>query len=188
MDVSLSGNMTALIVCDVATGWLDACPAGSKRTEETVSALQQFASPAQKVWIVETHDALEYQGACKIFGYRPRTSMPGRPQTSGNSERSVREAPEGAHTLMRQAGALHRCWSRVLRHYCFLHNASKPPVGGRSPWELRFGERFAGPVLAFGSEVSYKSAVNDPSGPGNTFGTSSKQHTLVGYFMSHGGA
>ena len=50
--------------------------------------------------------------------------------------------------------------------YCFLHNVMKPPNGGLSPYELRFGVAFNGPLLAFGSELSYKSAVNDPNDQG----------------------
>ena len=90
--------------------------------------------------------------------------------------------------MMHQAGAPHRWWARALRHYCFLHNVTKHPNGGPSPYELRFGRAFIGPVLAFGSEVSYKSAVSDPNGPGNKFGPSSKQGVLVGYFVNPGGA
>ncbi len=89
---------------------------------------------------------------------------------------------------LQQAGAPHRWWARALRHYCFLHNVTKLPKGGRSPWEKRFGESSTAPAMAFGSEVSYKSAINDSIGPGNKLGPSSKQGVLVGYFMSPGGA
>jgi hypothetical protein len=123
-----------------------------------------------------------------MLGYRRKTSTPGRPQTIGIAERSVREALEVARTLLRHAGAPRRWWSRALRHYCFLYNVTRPPGGGQSPWEMRFGQAFAGPVLTFGSEISYKSAVSDPSGPGNKFGTSSKQGILLGCFMNPGGA
>ena len=188
VGMSLSGNTTALIVRDVFTGWLNGYPAGSTCTEEVIYALQHFVSPTEKVGMVATDDALEYECACKHLGYRHRTSTPGRPQTNGIAERSVREAIEGARTVMQQAGSPHRWWARALRHYCFLHNVTKPPNGGLSPYELRFGVAFNGPVLAFGSEVSYKSAVSDPNGPGNKFGPSSKQGVLVGYFMNPGAA
>ena len=69
-----------------------------------------------------------------------------------------------------------------------MRNVTKLPNGASSPWEKRFGEPFTGLVMAFGSEVSYKSAINDPNGPGNKFGPSSKQGVLVGYFMNPGGA
>jgi hypothetical protein len=68
-----------------------------------------------------------------------------------------------------------------------LHNVTKHPNGGLSPYEQRFGEAFSGPLLAFGSEVSYKSAVSEPNGPGNKFGPSSKQGVVVGYFTNPGG-
>ena len=60
VGMSLSGNTTALIVRDVATGWLDGYPAGSKCTEEVVQALQHFVFPTEKVGMVATDDALEY--------------------------------------------------------------------------------------------------------------------------------
>ena len=117
VGMSLSGNVTALIVRDVFTGWLDGCPAGSKCTEEVFHALQHFVSPTEKVGMVATDDALEYECACKQLDYRHRTSTPGRPQTNGIAERSVREAIEGARTVMQQAGSPHRWWARALRHY-----------------------------------------------------------------------
>ena len=58
--MSLSGNVTALIVRDVATGWLEAYPAGSKCTEEVIHALQHFVSPTDKVGLVASDDALEH--------------------------------------------------------------------------------------------------------------------------------
>ena len=66
---------------DVATGWLDGYPAGSKFTEEVVQALQHFVSPTEKVGMVATDDALEYILACKQLGHRHRKTTPGRPQT-----------------------------------------------------------------------------------------------------------
>ena len=90
--------------------------------------------------------------------------------------------------MMQQAGSPHRWWSRALRRHSFLHNVTKHLHVGLSPYELRFGVAFNGPLLAFDSEVSYKSAVSDPNGPGNKFGPSSKQGVLVGYFVNPGGA
>ena len=74
-----------------------------------------------------------------------------------------------------------------MRHFCFLHNVTRHPNGGLSSYEQRFGAAFNGPLLAFGSEVSYKSAVSEPNGPGNKFGPSSKQGVVVGYFVNPGG-
>ncbi len=46
-----------------------------------------------------------------------------------------------------------------------------------------------GPLVPFGSEVSYKSAVADPnSSHRNELGTSSRQGIMVGYFLNRGGA
>ena len=83
---SLSGNTTALIVRDVATGWLEAYPAGSKCAEEGVASLQHFVSHAERVGHIASDDAHEYKVACKQLGYRHRTSTPGRPQTNGIAE------------------------------------------------------------------------------------------------------
>ena len=74
---STSGNTTALIVRDVATGWLDAYPAGSKCAEEVVASLQHFVSHTEKVGYVASDGAPEYKEACKELGYRHKTSTPG---------------------------------------------------------------------------------------------------------------
>ena len=128
--MSLSGNVTALIVRDVFTGWLDGYPAGSKCTEEVIHALQHFVSPTEKAGMVATDDALEYESACKQLGYRHRTSTPGRPQTNGIAERSVREALEGARTVMQQAGSPHRWWARALRQTVSCTTSPSPRTGG----------------------------------------------------------
>ena len=144
-------------------------------------------SHTEKVGYVASDGAPEYKEACKELGYRHKTSTPGRPQTNGVAERSVQDAVHGARTLLLLAGAPTRWWSKAIRHYCFLHNVVSRAPGKPAPWELRFGTPFNGPLLAFGSEVSYKSAINDPS-DGLKFGPSSKQGVVVGYFMNPGGA
>ena len=186
---SISGNTYALIVRDIATGWLDAYPAGSKCAEDVVQSLQHFAAATDKVGYVASDDAPEYRAACKILGFRRRTSTPGRPQTNGIAERSVREALEGTRAVMSQAGLPHKWWSKALRRYCFLYNITKASNGSPSPWEKRFGTSFAGPRMAFGSLVSYKPAVGDKANTSaDKFATSSKEAVLVGYFMNPGGA
>ncbi len=42
LGISLSGKSVALVVCDIATGWLDGYPAGSQRGEDVVSAFHKF--------------------------------------------------------------------------------------------------------------------------------------------------
>jgi hypothetical protein len=116
-----------------------------------------------------------------------RRRRAGRKPTELLSDQSEKPL-KALELLLQQAGAPHRWWSRALRHYCFLHNVMRPPNGGLSPYELRHGVAFAGPLLAFGSEICYKSAVSDPNGPGNKLGPSSKQGVVVGYFMNPGGA
>ena len=109
---STSGNTTALIVRDVATGWLDAYPAGSKLAEEVVASLQHFVSHAEKVGYIASDGAPEYKDACRTLGYRHKTSTPGRPQTTGVAKRSVQDAVQGARALLqlvrRRAGGRKR--------------------------------------------------------------------------------
>ena len=50
--MSLSGNVTVLVVRDVASGWLEAYPAGSTCAEELIRALQHFASPTEEIGLV----------------------------------------------------------------------------------------------------------------------------------------
>ena len=89
--------------------------------------------------------------------------------------------------LLQQSGVPTHWWTKAIRHYCFLHNVTRKAPGEPAPWELRFGTAFNGPLLAFGSEVSYKSAISDPN-DGLKFGPSSKQAVIVGYFLNPGGA
>ena len=189
LGVSLSGNSVALVVRGIAAGWLDGYPAGSKRAEDVVSALQNFVASTEKIGYVASEFASGFIKACKRFGCRHRTSTPGRPQTNGVAERAVREALEGTRAAMHQAGAPHRWWAKALRHYCFLYNVTKATNGEASPWEKRFGAPFTGPLIPFGAEISYKSVVADHNtSHGNKFGTSSRKGILVGYWVNPGGA
>ena len=49
LGISLSGNSVALVVRDIATGWLDGYPAGSKSAQDVVSALQNFVASTEKI-------------------------------------------------------------------------------------------------------------------------------------------
>ena len=67
-------------------------------------------------------------------------------------------------------------------------NVTKTKNGETSPWEKRFGAPFAGPLIPFGAEISYKSAVaEDNTSHGNKFGTSSRKGIMVGYWVNPGG-
>ncbi len=185
--LSRSGNSTALVVRDLFTGWIDAYPAGSKCADEVVQALLNFVAVDETVGYVASDGAEEYKAAMKQLGWRHRTSTPGRPQTNGIAERTVRNVLEGTRAVLHQAGASPRWWSKAIRHYCFLHNVSKRPDGDASPWEKRFGEPFTGPLHPFGSEVSYKPAIDDGSSNGRKFEPSGKKGIMMGYFMNPGG-
>ncbi len=73
LAISLGGNSVALVVRDIATGWLDGYPAGSKSTVDVVSALQNFVASTEKVGCVASDFASEYFKACRQLGYRHRT-------------------------------------------------------------------------------------------------------------------
>ena len=73
LGISLSGNSVAPVVQDIATGWLDGYHAGSKSTEDVVSALQNFVASTGRVGYVASDYASEYLKACEIR--RPASSL-----------------------------------------------------------------------------------------------------------------
>ncbi len=77
LRIPFNGNSVALIVRDIATGWLDGYPAGSTCAKEVVSSLQNFVASTEKVGYVASDFAAESVKACRQFGCRHRISTPG---------------------------------------------------------------------------------------------------------------
>ena len=92
--------------------------------------------------------------ACREVGWRQNTSVAYVSKSNAVAERNLRSVLEGTRVNLEQAGLHHSYWSYASRHWCMAHNIQDHPEI-KSPWELRFGEKFKGPNIPFGARIDY---------------------------------
>ena len=71
------------------------------------------------------------------------------------AERAVRSTLEGTRANLLQAGLHHGYWPYAARHWCIMHDTAPDGTGKDTPWKLRFGTDFEGPLIPFGCKVDY---------------------------------
>ena len=150
----MDGDACAVVIKDTATGWIECCPTATKSADDARRALQDFVGHDEKVGAACSDNADEIAIAIKDLGWRHHAATPGRPQTNGRAERTVRSVLEGTRTLLEQSGLPARWWSRAARSFCTSYNATKITSNGKTPWENRFGCPCPIPLQPFGCAVS----------------------------------
>ena len=100
-------------------------------------------------------------------------STPGRKETNGIAERSVRTVLEGTRTNLEQAKMQTRWWSKAARAFCTNYNATKLDKNGKTPWELRYGTPCPIPLQPFGCLVDYIPDLEKAIQGANKFGPNS---------------
>ena len=81
------------------------------------------------------------------------TCTPYTPATNGRAERAVRRVKEGTGSLLVQSGFPDRWWHKAMAALCFLRNVHDIQPCGKTAYELRYGEPFYGPMIAFGASA-----------------------------------
>jgi len=106
--ISVDGHSNAVVIRDLATGWLEACPTALKSSDEADQALQQMMSPKESVGIIRSDGSSELEIAIQQLGWKHSTATPGMPNTDGVIERAMRTVVEGTRSLLHQSGLDHR--------------------------------------------------------------------------------
>ena len=107
-----------------------------------------------KIGVFYSDNAPELISAMKILQCRHVLSRDYISKSNAQAERAVRSVLEGTRVNLLQAGLNHWHWPHAARHWCFMQNVIATG-GDKSPWELRFGSRFDGPLIPFGCLVDY---------------------------------
>ena len=141
IDKSIDGKKDAVVLYDLATGYLGCFPTGSKSGEETVQALQNFLGPNQPVGLLYTDAARELYSAAKAIGLCKGQATPGVPASNGLAESKVRKVLEGTRTILDHAGLDPSYWSYACQHFCFAHNHTKRYVKGEEGPEPILGRK-----------------------------------------------
>ena len=73
----------AVVVQDLATQWIQACPRKKKQTSQTQRSLQKFLEPERKPKVIYTDNSLEFGKACEDLSWNHCTStLPHRSEQS----------------------------------------------------------------------------------------------------------
>ena len=94
---------------------------------------------------------------------------------------------EGTSSALVQSGFLESWWDEAMACYCFLRNVYLKLANHRAPFEMRYGEPFTGPIIPFGSEISYKSISDKDKARLPSFGVGLLSGVFVGYKQHAGG-
>ena len=152
---SRNNHRYAVVVQDLATQWIQSYPCKTTTSQETQRSLQKFLEPGRKPKFIYTDNSLEFGKACEDLSWNHCTSTPHRSETNGIAERAVRRVKEGTSAVLLQSGLNENWWAHSMECYTYLRNVTDLLSDGKTPYERRFGQRFKGPIIPFGSLVEY---------------------------------
>eukprot|EP00435_Cladocopium_sp_Y103_P006156 s2440_g2.t1 len=148
-EVGIDDEKTALVVKDIATGFMYVYPNARRTTNAAVLAMKHFVGHTEKIGVFYSDNAPE-------------------------------SVLEGTRVNLLQAGLNHWHWPHAARHWCFMQNVVARG-GGPTPWELRFGSKFEGPLFPFGCLVDYWNGPRKKNKEGLRFDPTSSPALFLGY-------
>ena len=152
---SRNNHRYAIVVQDLATQWIQSYPCKTKISQETQRSLQKFLEPVRKPKVIYTDNSLEFGKACEDLSWNHCTSTPHISETNGTAERAVRRVKEGTSAVLLQPGLDENCWADSMECKTYLRNIQDLLSDGKTPYDIRVGQPFLGPIIPFGSLVEY---------------------------------
>ena len=150
-----------------------------------MKGFQKFLGPQLKAQHVYTDGSKEFEKALDELEALHDVSTPHRPQTNGVAERAVRRVKEGSSCCLHQSGFDEKWWAEAMSCYCFLRNINDGLEDSKTPYERRFGERFRGPIIPFGSEIKYMPISDKDKARLHKHGTNLLPGVFVGLSLIH---
>ena len=118
--------------------------------------LRHFAGRRQEIDYLYFDNAREYLDAANQLGIIYGTRDANRPQSNGVAERAVRSILEGTRSVLFQSGLPHCYWAEAAECFAFPQNIhSKVRNTKDTAYFKRFGHKFKGKIIPFGSLVRY---------------------------------
>jgi hypothetical protein len=176
------GQRSALVLQDVATGFVDAFPAPSRTTEECHDAMREFIGKAQ-LKSLYSDNAPELIALGHSLQIPHATSTPYRHQTNSRIERAIGVTLQLARAILLQSGLELCMWPQALRYAALCNNVREDGTQP-SAWERRYKEQCSIPLWPFGSVVHYR----DPTPiADHKFAATMRKGIYVGVYMNPGG-
>ena len=175
-ELGIDDEKSALVVKDIATGFMYVYPNVRRTTNANAAilAIKHFVGHTEESGVFYSDNAPELIPAMKILQCRHVLSRDYIPKSDAQAERAVRSVLEGTRVNLLQADLNHWHWPHAARHWFFPQNFLATG-GNPSPWELRFGSMFDGPLIPVGCIVDYW------NGPGLRFDPTSSPGLFLGY-------
>ena len=183
---SRNNHRFAVLVQDLATQWIQACPCKTKTSQETQRSLQKFLEP-ERILKSFTHISYEFGKACEDLSWNHCTSTPHRSETNGIAERAVRRVKEGTSAKLLQSGLNESWWADSMECYTYLRNVTDLLSDGKTPYERRFGQPLKGLIIPFGSLVEYHPITAKDQSRIHQFGMKVLPGLFFGYALYAGG-
>ena len=179
-ELGIDEEKSALVVKDIATGFIYVYPNARRTTNAAILAIKHFVGHTDEVGVFYSDNAPELISAMKILQCRHVLSRDYISKLNVQAERAVRSVLEGTRVNLFQAGLNHWHWPHAARHWCFMQNVLATG-GDKSLWELRFGSKFDGPLIPFGCLVDYWNGPRKKNKEGLRFDPTSSPGLFLGY-------
>eukprot|EP00435_Cladocopium_sp_Y103_P040649 s1620_g11.t1 len=179
-EVGIDDEKTALVVKDVATGFMYVYPNARRTTSSAVLAMKHLIGNSEKIGVFYSDNAPELISAMKVLNCRHVLSRDYISQSNAKAERAFRSVLEGTRVNLLQAGFNHWHGPHAARHWCFMQNVVARG-GEPTPWEMRFGSKFDGPLFPFGCLVEYWNGPRKKNKEGLRFDPTSSSALFLGY-------
>ena len=99
--------------------------------------------------VIYTDNSFEFGKACEELTWNHCASTPHRSEANGIGERAVCRVKEGTSAVLLQSGLDESWWADSMECYCYLQNIQDLLSDRKTPYEMRFGIPFNGPVIPF---------------------------------------
>ena len=179
-ELGIDDEKSALVVKDIATGFMYVYPNARRTTNAAILAIKHFVGHDEQIGVSYSDNAPELISAMKILQCRHVLSRDYISKSNAQAERAVRSVLEGTRVNLLQAGLNHWHWPQASRYWCFMQNVIATG-GDKSPWELRFGSKFDGPLIPFGCLVDYWNGPRKKNKEGRRFDPTSSPGLFLGY-------
>ena len=122
IDQGMDDELAGIVVKDLGTRWFDVHAVATKDAADAGISLKDFAGADAKVKSFYSDGSKELIKAAKHLEWLHDEATPGRPQSNGSAEITVRAVLDGTRTNLEKAGLKARLWPYAGKHFCFACN------------------------------------------------------------------
>jgi len=181
------GEEEALVIKDLATGWIFGYPVMTKSTADVTASARDFMGPSSQIKLLHSDPAPELRAAFGELGILFEASPTGIKGNNGIAERLVRTVLDGSRTLLEHAGLPQSFWPLAMKCFSTLYNITHRLDDESTPWTRRHGVEFSGLLIPFGALVDFMPAP-EVIKKLPKFAPRSIPGVFLGYELSPGGA